>query len=200
MPYLAPYWVAVVACDSGAMEIETTTLLESSLLETTYELANAAGNVDSMKIHLDTGTQTIGVRPETLPEKYKKLFTEGSRLAEEKKLLPALTILSEREAANISKERVIPSRWLDTWKRQDQVAGESQYPKELGIPPGIIAKSRLIVLGFWDPDLPHLRVSSPTPESGEINIILAILAQQGVINLRHLWQMWQVHSIRVHQI
>eukprot|EP00971_Amphidinium_carterae_P056305 1111647-Amphidinium_carterae.4 len=61
---------------------------------------------------LDTGTMTT-VRPEALPEQHRRLFTEARRV-EEQKLLPALTILSPKEAALVPKHRIIPSRWLDS--------------------------------------------------------------------------------------
>eukprot|EP00971_Amphidinium_carterae_P147531 2923798-Amphidinium_carterae.1 len=178
MPYPAPYW-ALLECRAGdpfALLVETDVQIEDDTLGV---FAVSGPDEHPTRIHLDAGTQTV-VKPEHMPEEYKKLFLYGSRLAEEKKLLPALTILSAQEAAQIPRERIIPSRWLDTWKRQDPDQSTQQYPAELGIPAGVVAKSRLIVLGFWDPDIPQLRIASPTPESGEVNIILSLLAQQAI--------------------
>eukprot|EP00971_Amphidinium_carterae_P236144 4686333-Amphidinium_carterae.1 len=110
-------------------------------LETDACLATAsdAGNPPFPQIQLDTGTMTT-VKPEALPEQHRRLFTEARRV-EEQKLLPALTILSPKEAAMVPKHRIIPSRWLDSWKRQDSEQKESKYPAHLGIPPGVVAKS-----------------------------------------------------------
>eukprot|EP00971_Amphidinium_carterae_P307455 6109910-Amphidinium_carterae.1 len=146
MPYPAPYWAALECHDEDPLVLLVETEVQEVTDETgVFAVTNHVDQGKPTRIHLDAGTQTI-VKPEHMPEEYKKLFLSGSRLAEEKKLLPALTILSPQEAARIPKERIIPSRWLDTWKRQDPDQTTQTYPDDLGIPAGVVAKSRLIVL------------------------------------------------------
>eukprot|EP00971_Amphidinium_carterae_P352936 6492777-Amphidinium_carterae.1 len=121
------------------------------------------------------------VKPEAMEPNKAKLFLEGSRLAEAKVVQPSMEpIYDENEVAKIIREipeRVITSRWLDTWKAVDE--GEVPQPenhKAAGIPPGLVAKSRLILQGFTDPDYDQMECEVPTPEIGDITMMCQLLS------------------------
>eukprot|EP00971_Amphidinium_carterae_P249610 4954500-Amphidinium_carterae.2 len=100
MPYPAPYWAAL-ECHDG----DPFALLEETEVPVVTDETGVTPGVFAVTDQVDQSrTQTI-VKPEHMPEEYEKLFLYGSRLAEEKKLLPAFTILSPQEAAQIPRER-----------------------------------------------------------------------------------------------
>ena len=81
----------------------------------------------------------------------------------------------EREAVEIAlrkdipKERVLPMRWVLTWKAQEDEKGEVVGHKP---------KARLIIKGFMDPDLLHLKRESPTLSTQNRNLLFAVAAQK----------------------
>ena len=85
----------------------------------------------------------------------------------------------EKEAVEIASrkdippERILPMRWVLTWK---PVEGEDG--QVLGRKP----KVRLIIKGFLDPDLLHLKRESPTLSTQNRNLLLSVAA----------WKQWKV--------
>ena len=81
----------------------------------------------------------------------------------------------EREAVEIAtrrdipKERVLPMRWVLTWKPLEDNEGQVVGQKP---------KARLIIKGFLDPDLLSLKRESPTLSSQNRNLLLAMAAQR----------------------
>ena len=65
----------------------------------------------------------------------------------------------------ISPERLLGMRWVLTWKPIEDDQG-----KDIGHK----AKARLIIKGFQDPDLLHIKRDSPTLATSSRNMILAI--------------------------
>eukprot|EP00971_Amphidinium_carterae_P165107 3273035-Amphidinium_carterae.1 len=63
-------------------------------------------------------------------------------------LVPLSKLETERVLSN-PQANVIPSRWLDVWKEVDKADAPS-FPQGLGIPRGLIPKSRWILQGFHD--------------------------------------------------
>ena len=59
----------------------------------------------------------------------------------------------------------MPSMFVDKWKAQD--TGDAK------------AKSRLVVLGWKDPDIMEIRRSAPTPTAESFTALLAWLAGRG---------------------
>eukprot|EP00971_Amphidinium_carterae_P246373 4893367-Amphidinium_carterae.2 len=58
-----------------------------------------------------------------LPPKWRALFEPGSRVKEGTSVLPSMTPLSEGEALQVERskaERIMPMRWLDSWKQTDE--------------------------------------------------------------------------------
>eukprot|EP00971_Amphidinium_carterae_P155227 3078163-Amphidinium_carterae.1 len=113
-----------------------------------------------------------------LPERWRLLFERGSRVKEGTSVLPSMTPLTEKEALAIESqkpERVMPMRWLDSWKQTDEaVAGNV----DLGLPSDLVAKSRIVVQGFSDPDFRCLEADAPTPELSELTAVLQAMASQ----------------------
>ena len=81
----------------------------------------------------------------------------------------------EREAVEIAlrkdipKERVLPMRWVLTWKAVENDQGQVTGHKP---------KARLIIKGFLDPDLLHLKQESPTLSTQNRNLLFAVAAQK----------------------
>eukprot|EP00971_Amphidinium_carterae_P205052 4069609-Amphidinium_carterae.1 len=113
-----------------------------------------------------------------LPEKWRELFEKGSRIKEGTAVLPSMTPLSEAESIHVERtkaERIMPMRWLDSWKQTDE-------PREgnaaLNLPTDLAAKSRIVVQGFSDPDFRSLETDAPTPELSELTAVLQAMASQ----------------------
>ena len=101
-----------------------------------------------------------------LPSKDKPEF-DRARHKEIQSLLDlgALRLLSLKESLEFREkfpDYVLPSRWVDRWKGTDEQT--------------VIAKSRLVVLGFRDPHVLQLERSAPTPTSEGFTSVLQILA------------------------
>ena len=85
----------------------------------------------------------------------------------------------EKEAVEIATrkeippERVLPMRWVLTWKTIEDEEG-----KVVGKKP----KARLIIKGFLDPDLLSLKRESPTLSTQNRNLLLSVAA----------WKQWKV--------
>ena len=71
---------------------------------------------------------------------------------------------------DIPRDRVLPMRWVLTWKAIEDGEGEIVGRKP---------KARLIIKGFCDPDLLHLKRESPTLSTQNRNLLLALAAQRG---------------------
>ena len=71
---------------------------------------------------------------------------------------------------NVPTERILGMRWVLTWKAIENDTGDV-----IGRKP----KARLIIKGYQDPDLLHLKRDSPTLATQNRNMILAIAAAQG---------------------
>ena len=79
--------------------------------------------------------------------------------------LKAYRLLSVAESIKFREEHpecVLPSRFVDRWKSQDD-----------GID---IAKARLVILGFKDPQVLHLERSAPTPTQEAFTAVLQAFA------------------------
>ena len=108
----------------------------------------------------------------------KKLFS-GSRKKELTNLfdLKAYRILSLEDSLKFREEFpecVLPSRWVDRWKATDEG--------------GFIAKSRLVILGFKDPQVFQLERSSPTPTNEGFTTTLQICASRQMAHLVKRYQ------------
>ena len=81
----------------------------------------------------------------------------------------------EREAVEIAlrnefpKERIMPMRWVLTFKSIED---------DKGVEVGKKPKARLIIKGFLDPDLLHLKREAPTLSCQNPNLLLAVAAQR----------------------
>ena len=96
----------------------------------------------------------------------RKLFNE-SRYTEINNLLKlgAYRILSIEESIKFRQEHpeyVLPSRWVDRWKATDEG--------------GAKAKSRIVILGFKDPQDLQLERSAPTPTHEAFTTALQVCA------------------------
>ena len=94
-----------------------------------------------------------GVSFNHLPPGERAVF-QGSRDTEVQALidLGAFRVMTEKESAEFRRqrpERVLPTQWVDRWKPQDDGSRK--------------AKSRLVVLGWKDPDILQVERSAPTP-------------------------------------
>ena len=69
--------------------------------------------------------------------------------------------------AGIPKNRIMSMRWILTWKK---IEGTDRQK----------AKARLVVKGFTDPDLIHLRAESPTLSKTGRNCLLQTAASYGM--------------------
>eukprot|EP00971_Amphidinium_carterae_P340218 6478433-Amphidinium_carterae.1 len=151
------------------------------------------GSVETQKSSIKSKDQALQqqcmkgiVKPEALQPPLAKLFMEGSRLKEAKVVQASMEpIFDQQEAERIMTtvpERVIFSRWLDTWKAVDEL--EASQPKdhqEAGVPPQLVAKSRLILQGFTDPDHEVMDCEVPTAEVGDITMMCQLLASHGCV-------------------
>ena len=82
--------------------------------------------------------------------------------------LGAMKILSLEESLEFRKkypDYVLPSRYVDRWKPQDDG--------------GILAKSRIVVLGFKDPHVLQLERSAPTPTNEGFTLVMQTMASLG---------------------
>ena len=79
-----------------------------------------------------------------------------------------MKILSLEESLEFRKkypDYVLPSRYVDRWKPQDDG--------------GILAKSRIVVLGFKDPHVLQLERSAPTPTNEGFTLVMQAMASLG---------------------
>ena len=60
---------------------------------------------------------------------------------------------------------VLPSRWVDRWKGTDEG--------------GLLAKSRIVILGFKDPHILEFERSAPTPTNEALTTIMQCRASTG---------------------
>ena len=81
--------------------------------------------------------------------------------------LKAYRIMSLEESLAFRRdfpECVLPSRWVDRWKAQDSGAD--------------IAKSRIVILGFKDPQVLQLERSAPTPTHEAFTTVMQVMASR----------------------
>lgn len=176
------------------VEFRTGETQNESLKETRFSISEAVAEFESSenlfalrKIPVDA---EIDVN--SLPEKATRLFAgpSGSRENEWANMAsqvkesggPAVRIHRGARAKDIRTKfahRLIPSRWLDTWKDMGddyvtpltpQVVTEADVPENHG------STSRWILQGFHDPDITILRRSVPTPETSDVPLCLQMLA------------------------
>eukprot|EP00971_Amphidinium_carterae_P166929 3308170-Amphidinium_carterae.1 len=111
------------------------------------------------------------VKPEQLRNEFADLFLQGSRLKEAETVLPSMEPVTDQAL------RVIFSRWLDTLKAVDETADQQKADhKQVGVPVGLVAKSRLILQGYTDPDYEQLECEVPAAEVGDITMTLQLFA------------------------
>eukprot|EP00971_Amphidinium_carterae_P206155 4091224-Amphidinium_carterae.1 len=116
-----------------------------------------------------------------LPTAYAKLFYEGSRRKEANAIRPSITPLSWSEAQQVQRnmpERIMSTRWLDTWKEVDE-SEDAKHAPELNLPSNLQSKSRWIIKGFTDPDYENMTTDSPTPELAEIVLCFQLHSSMG---------------------
>ena len=123
---------------------------------------------DPVKMHfLATKASTHELDYNSLTSAEQTQF-DASRHTEVQGILDAeaMKILTVEDDARIRAtcpERVLPNRWTEKW---EDMGPDAQH----------IAKSRLIVLGFHDPDIDFLHRTVPSPESESIMWVLQLLA------------------------
>ena len=79
-----------------------------------------------------------------------------------------MKILSLQESLEFRRkypDYVLPSRYVDRWKPQDDG--------------GVAAKSRIVVLGFKDPHVLQLERSAPTPTNEGFTLVMQVMASLG---------------------
>ena len=82
-------------------------------------------------------------------------------------------------AQGIPRERVARCRWVLIYKRLEDQASVDPLSPHLQDKSGRVAKARLVILGYQDPDLGEKRTWSPTLRRDSRNLIVAIIAHQG---------------------
>eukprot|EP00971_Amphidinium_carterae_P017683 348389-Amphidinium_carterae.2 len=121
------------------------------------------------------------VQVNTLPVAVQELFLKGSRLKESQAVMNTLVPLSKLETERVlanPQANVIPSRWLDVWKEVDKSDAPS-FPQGLGIPRGLVPKSRWILQGFHDSAARELNRCVQTSEQHELLYVLQVVCDHG---------------------
>ena len=159
----------------------------SRLSSPTYLQKKAGGEVFEIDlqiaprdVHLDRRGGGAGMWK--VNEKAKKRAEVSFRKLEDKDKIHFMQAMKselgsylEREAVEIAlqndipKEWVLPMRWVLTLKSVEDETGH-----EVGKKP----KARLIIKGFMDPDLLHLKRESPTLSTQNRNLLLPVAAQR----------------------
>eukprot|EP00971_Amphidinium_carterae_P062116 1229586-Amphidinium_carterae.1 len=109
---------------------------------------------------------------------HKDLFLKGSRVKEDESMAKVLTAVDDQTADKILADPnnvVVPARWLDVFKQVDE-SDAPVFSQALGIPKGLVPKSRLIIQGFHDKDLLSLNRSVPAAEQHELLFVLEVIA------------------------
>eukprot|EP00971_Amphidinium_carterae_P059502 1176592-Amphidinium_carterae.2 len=121
------------------------------------------------------------VHVKQIPPEYGRLFYEGARRKEANAIRPSITPVPPEEAIRIQREapqRVMTTRWLDTWKEVDESEDAVKTP-HLNIPGNLQSKSRWIIKGYSDPDYASMQTDSPTPELAEIQLCFQVHCSLG---------------------
>ena len=151
----------------------------ANFVESSAEVLEIDIQIAPRDVHLDR--QSGGSRWKVNEKAKRRAEVSFRKLGEEDKLdfmkamQGELGSYLEREAVEIAlrkeipKERVLPMRWVLTWKAMEDDGG-----KILGHKP----KARLIIKGFMDPDLLHLKRESPTLSTQNRNLLFAVAAQR----------------------
>jgi hypothetical protein len=108
---------------------------------------------DTKRLKVFLATDASGVTYRNLDDKDRVVFNSARKLELDNLFeLGAYKLLTLEESRQFAREHpdsVLPSKWVDRWKATDDGSAK--------------AKSRLVILGFKDPDVLQLERSAPTP-------------------------------------
>ncbi len=135
--------------------------------KTDFTLEEAEAVFDTMHFFLKKKAPAAELSYDQLSPSEQRQFDEA-RLRETNGIMDAgaMTLLKLEEEEVVLRDepdRVLPSRWTEKWK-------------DMGPGMAVLAESRLVVLGFHDPDIDLLFRSAPSPDSESILWVLQLFA------------------------
>ena len=151
-------------------------------LDSNHEVFEIAMDIQARDVHKVNGRSgnnwTLNDKPKKRAEVQFRSLSDGDKMDFLKAMKSELSSYLEHEAVaiarrhNVPAERILGMRWVLSWKAVTDDSGETVGKKP---------KARLIIKGFQDPDLLHLKRDSPTLATQNRNLILALAAA-------HKWQ------------
>ena len=144
-------------------------------LETKLEVFEISLDIQPRDVHKTHAygkpTWTLNEKPKRRAEVQFRSLNDGDKLDFLRAMQGELSSYLEHEAVaiakrhNVSPERVMGMRWVLTWKAVTAPEGRVTGQKP---------KARLIIKGYQDPDLLHLKRDAPTLVTQSRNMILSI--------------------------